>query len=253
MQKQATPGKRAFVTGASYGLGAATALTLARDGYAVGVAEIRLEMLSEVVSKIEAMGGTVVPVALDLRSQESIEKAAGAVIGGLGGLDVLVNNAGVTMRKQALEVTPDDWNSIMSVNLTGTFFMTQQVARHLVAEKRPGCIVNIASTHGVVGFPERIMYGTSKAALMHMSKMLAIEWAKYGIRINCVAPGTVETESRAVMLKDPDHREKMLARIPLGRFPVPEEIGAAVRYLASPEASYITGQTLVVDGGVTIA
>jgi len=253
MAKQATPGKRAFVTGAGYGLGAAAALTLARDGYAVGVSDVRLEMLSETVSKIEGMGGIVAPVELNLRSQESIEKAAKAVIGALGGVDVLLNNAGVTMRKFAVDVTLEDWNSIIGVNLTGTFFMSQQIARHLIAEKRPGCIISIGSTHGLVGFPERIMYGTSKGAIHHMTRMLAIEWAPHGIRVNAIAPGTVETETRAVMLKDPAHRERMLKRIPLGRFPEPAEIGAAVRYLASPEGSYITGHVLVLDGGVTIA
>jgi 2-deoxy-D-gluconate 3-dehydrogenase len=121
-----------------------------------------------------------------------------------------------------------------------------------VGAKRPGCIVNIASTFGVVGIADRAAYGISKAAVSHMSRMLAIEWAEHGIRVNAVAPGTVETESRAPGLADPERRKLTMGRIPLGRFGTAEEIAAAVRYLASPGAAFVTGHTLVVDGGTTV-
>jgi NAD(P)-dependent dehydrogenase (short-subunit alcohol dehydrogenase family) len=247
------PGRRvAFVTGASQGLGAAIAMGLARDGYDVAVSARRAEKLAEVVGQIEAAGARAVPVALDLSSHASIEEAMAAVIDACGPLDVLVNNAGVTLRRPAEEVTPAEWDAVMSVNLTGTFFMSQQMGRHLVASQRTGCVISMASTHGLLGFAQRSAYGISKAAIIHMTKMLAIEWAVHGIRVNAIAPGTVETPSRAAFFAaDPKARNAMLERVPLKKFATPAEVAAAVCYLASPQASYITGQTLVLDGGLT--
>ncbi|MBI4191359.1 MAG: glucose 1-dehydrogenase [Betaproteobacteria bacterium] len=252
MQEQNPTGKRAaFVTGASYGIGAATALALARDGFDVAVSATRVENLSDVVAKLEAVGARVVPVALNLRSLPSMEQATNAVIKALGCLDVLVNNAGIPLRKPALEVTPEQWDAVIQTNVTGTFFMSQKMGRYLIGSGRPGCIINMASTHGVVGLAERSVYGISKAAIIHMTKMLAIEWAEHGVRVNAVAPGTVETPSRAASLADPKTREVMLNRVPLHRFATAEEVAGAVRYLVSPEAAYVTGQTLLVDGGLT--
>jgi len=252
MQQQSTTGKRtAFVTGASYGIGAATALALARNGFDVAVAATRVENLSNVVAQLEATGARVVPVALDLRANSSIEQTMAAVTGAFGNLDVLVNNASVPLRKAATEVTPEEWDAVMQPNLTGTFFMCQQMGRHLIGSGRPGCIINIASTHGIVALAARLVYGVSKAAVMHMTKMLAIEWAQHGIRVNSIAPGTVDTPSRAAFLADPKTREMMLNRVPLHRLGTADEVAAAVCYLASPEAAYITGHTLVMDGGLT--
>ena len=252
MQKQSTTGKRtAFVTGASYGIGAATALALARNGFDVAVAATRVENLSNVVAQLEATGARVVPVALDLRANSSIEQTMAAVTGAFGNLDVLVNNASVPLRKAATEVTPEEWDAVMQPNLTGTFFMCQQMGRHLIGSGRPGCIINMASTHGIVALAERLVYGVSKAAVMHMTRMLAIEWAQHGIRVNSIAPGTVDTPSRAAFLADPETREMMLNRVPLHRLGTADEVAAAVCYLASPEAAYITGHTLVMDGGLT--
>ena len=252
MQKQSPTGKRtAFVTGASYGIGAATALALARNGFDVAVAATRVENLSNVVAQLEATGARVVPVALDLRANSSIEQTMAAVTGAFGNLDVLVNNASVPLRKAATEVTPEEWDAVMQPNLTGTFFICQQMGRHLIGSGRPGCIINMASTHGIVALAERLVYGVSKAAVMHMTKMLAIEWAQHGIRVNSIAPGTVDTPSRAAFLADPKTREMMLHRVPLHRLGTADEVAAAVCYLASPEAAYITGHTLVMDGGLT--
>jgi len=251
MQKQSTGKRTAFVTGASYGIGAATALALARNGFDVAVAATRVENLSNVVAQLEATGARVVPVALDLRANSSIDQTMAAVTGAFGNLDVLVNNAGVTLRKAATEVTPEEWDAVMQPNLTGTFFMCRQMGRHLIGAGRPGCIINMASTHGVIGFAERVAYGVSKAAVMHMTKMLAIEWAQHGIRVNSIAPGTVDTPSRAAFLADPKTREMMLNRVPLHRLATADEVAAAVCYLASPEAAYITGHTLIMDGGLT--
>jgi len=151
-----------------------------------------------------------------------------------------------------VDVTEAEWDEVIDVNLKGTFFVSQQMGHHLIASGRPGCIVSIASTHGVIGLAARSTYGISKAGVSHMTRMLAIEWADHGIRVNAVAPGTVETRSRAaVFAANPQRRELMINRIPLGRFGTTEEMAAAVCYLAGPQAAYITGQTILVDGGLT--
>ena len=252
MQEHKSTGRRtALVTGASQGIGEAIAVALARDGFDVAVSSTRPEKLAGVLAQIEAAGTRVVPVALDVRSQSNIEQAMAAVIDALGHLDVLVNNAGVPLRKSALEVTAAEWDTVIGTNLTGAFFISQQMGRHLIGSGRPGCIISIASTHGVLGVAQRSTYGISKAAMIHMTRMLAIEWAQHGIRVNAIAPGRVDTPSRAGSYSDPKYIESMLNRVPLHRFGTSDEVAAAACYLASPEAAYITGQTLFLDGGLT--
>ena len=241
----------AFVTGASQGIGAATAVALAKDGYDVAVSSTQPGKLDGLLAQLKAAGARAVPVALDVRSQPSIVEAMSAVTSAFGQLDVLVNNAGIPIRKPALELAPADWDAVLRVNLSGAFFMSQQMGRHLVASKRPGCIISIASTHGLVGARDRSVYGIAKAGVMHMTRMLAYEWAEHGIRVNAIAPGRVDTPSRAGSLAEPGYQQAALARIPLKRFATSDEVAAAARYLASPEAAYITGQTLVLDGGLT--
>ena len=243
----------ALVTGASYGIGAATALAFARNGYDVAVTATRVENLSATMRDIESLGARAAALVLDLRSQSSIEHAMAEAVRVFGRVDVLVNNAGVNLRKRAVDFSAAEWNTVMDTNLTGTFFMSQQMGRHLTGNKRAGCIISIASTHGVVGMAERSAYGVSKAAISHMTKMLAVEWAEHGIRVNAVAPGRVDTESpsRAATAADPKYMQAMLNRIPLHRLCTSEEVAAAAWYLASPLAAYITGQTLLLDGGLT--
>jgi 2-deoxy-D-gluconate 3-dehydrogenase len=253
MPAQGSPSRRtAFVTGAAYGIGAASALALARDGCDVAVSELRPDDLAETVEAILAAGARAVPVTLDLRSLSSIERAMAEVLAAVGELDALVNNAGVPLTRPAVEATEAEWDEVIDVNLKGTFFLSQQMGRHLIGSGRPGCIVSIASTHGVIGLAGRSIYGISKAGVSQMTRMLAIEWAGHGIRVNAVAPGTVETRSRAaVFAANPQRRKLMLNRIPLGRFGTAAEMAAAVCYLASPQAAYITGQTILLDGGLT--
>lgn len=241
----------AFVTGASQGIGAAVALGLAQDGFDVAVSSTGLEKLGGVLDGLGAAGVKSLPVHLDVRSQPGIERAMAEVIDAFGRVDVLVNNAAVPLRKAALDVTPAEWETVVDTGLTGTFFMSQQMGRHLVKSGRPGVIVSIASTHGLVGMKNRAIYGIAKAGVMHMTRMLAIEWAEHGIRVNAVAPGRVDTPSRAGTLSEPGYKETAMGRIPLKRFGTVEDVTGAVRYLASPEAAYITGQTLVLDGGLT--
>jgi NAD(P)-dependent dehydrogenase (short-subunit alcohol dehydrogenase family) len=241
----------ALVTGASQGIGAAIAARLAERGYDVAVSSTSPDKLANTVSQVTKAGARAAPVALDVCSRASIAKAMAEVVGAFGQLDVLVNNAGVPLKKPAVDITPEEWDRVLDTNLTGAFFMSQEMARHLLAARRPGCIINIASTHGLVGLPERAAYSIAKGALVHMARVLAVEWAASGIRVNAVVPGRVDTPSRAASLAEPGYRDMALNRVPLRRFATSDEVAAAVCYLASPEAAYVTGQALVLDGGLT--
>jgi NAD(P)-dependent dehydrogenase (short-subunit alcohol dehydrogenase family) len=241
----------ALVTGASTGLGLATALALGRSGYDLAVTDIETAWLAELLGDPELKGRKVVPIALELRSQESISRAMETATQALGSIDVLVNNAGRPLQRPATEVTWDEWNEIIDINLKGAFFLSTAFARHCIQGKRGGAVVSMASTHGMTGLAGRSVYGISKGGIIQMTRMLAIEWAPHNIRVNAVAPATVLTPSRQKILGDPEVKARMLARIPLGRFPTAEEIADAVCYLASDAAASITGQILVLDGGLT--
>ena len=247
--------KVALVTGASYGVGAAIAKALVRDGLDVALTTTRSQNLAAVISEIVAAGGRAIPIELDLRSKESIETAAVKVIEEFGQIDLLVNNAGTNLRRMAVDVTRKEWDDLIATNLTGSFFLTQQVGRHLIARGAAGSIINVSSAHGLVGAVERSTYGITKGALIQMTRMLAIEWADHGIRVNAVAPGRLDTPSpsRAGTGSDSSYMEAMLKRIPLHRLATAEEIAAVVGFLAGASAASITGQTIVVDGGLTAA
>jgi 2-deoxy-D-gluconate 3-dehydrogenase len=247
--------KVAFVTGGAFGIGAAAALALARDGFDVAVSGTRIENVAGTCSKLQALRVRAHPLELDVRSIDSVNAAFASVLEHLGAIDVLVNNAGVPLAKPALDITPEEWENVVATNLNGTFFMTQAFGRYLVEKKREGLVINIGSTHGIVGYAGRAAYGTSKAGVHQMTKMLAIEWAAHGIRVNAVAPGRVDSNSpaRANTSSDPRVLEAARKRVPLDRFCSVEDVAEAVRYLASPGAAYITGHTLVLDGGLTAA
>lgn len=245
----------ALVTGASYGLGAEIAKTLAGDGFDVAVTELDAVDLAETVAAIEACAGArAAALQLDVRSLESIDSAVAETVAQLGRIDVLVSNAGVLIARPALDVTPEDWDEVMSVNARGCFFMAQRVARQMIEAGRGGSIINLASTFTTVGATDVAPYGISKATVGGITRHLAVEWAPHGIRVNAVAPGTVETKLRAArMAANPERREAGLAKIPLGRFGTPRDMAAAVAYLASPAAAYVNGHVLAVDGGMTIS
>ncbi len=245
--------RKALVTGTSTGLGKEIALGFARDGYDVAFADRDAAMLDDVMALSELADINAVPVTLELTSEASIKDGLNAAIEGLGGLDVVVNNAALALIKPVVDVTWDDWDSLVSVNLKGAYFLSARFAEHCMAVDQPGAIVNIASTHGLTGIAGRSVYGVTKGGLIQMTRMLAIEWVEQGIRVNTVAPTTVMTESRQEMLKDPETRTRMLSRIPVGHFPDPSEIAGAVRYLAAAEQVSVTGQVLAVDGGLTAA
>lgn len=245
--------KVALITGASYGVGAATALALAHEGFAIALTATRLPNLNPVLAKIEAAGGRAYAIELDLRAQASIEAAVVETIGALGTIGVLVNNAGANLRRKAVDTTRAEWDDLIATNLTGTFFLTQAVGRHLIARGAGGRIITIGSVHALIGAAERSAYGISKAALIQMTRMLAVEWAEYGICVNAVAPGRLDTASpsRAGTGSDKAYMDAMLKRIPLRRLATVEEVAGTVAFLAGPAAASITGQTIVIDGGLT--
>jgi NAD(P)-dependent dehydrogenase (short-subunit alcohol dehydrogenase family) len=243
--------RRALVTGTSAGLGRAIAVALAREGYDLALTELSAAALKDTLADPAVANRKAIPIALDLRSQDSIKAAFAKATGELGGIDLLVNNAGRALLKPVTDVTDAEWDDVIDTNLKGVFFLSQLFGRDCIARGRPGAIVSIASTHGMTGIAGRSVYGISKAGLIQMTRMLAIEWAPHNIRVNAVAPTTVMTESRQQLLSDPKARANALSRIPSGRFATPEEVAAAVVYLASAAAGSVTGHTLAVDGGLT--
>ena len=245
----------ALITGASYGVGAATALALASDGFDLALTATTVENLDKTLAALSPIGRQVLATNLDLRSQQSIEGATVKALDRFGRIDVLVNNAGINLRRKAADITRDEWNEVMTTNVTGTFFLTQQIGRHFLSRRAAGRIITVTSTAAIVGQSERSAYGISKSALTQMTRMLAIEWAEHGIAVNAVAPGRLLTESpsRAGNAANKDYMEAMLKRIPMHRLATVEEVASAIAFLASPAAASITGQTIVVDGGLTTA
>ncbi len=244
----------ALITGASFGVGRATALALAKQGRDVVVTATRAENLSDTLAALKDTGVRAMGLPLDLNDPEAPEACLAEALDAVGRIDVLVNNAATTQRKPATEVTRADWQSIMAVNLEGTFFLSTAFARHCQQRGQPGSIVNVASTHGLKGSSDLCLYALSKGAIVHLTKLLAIEWAPDNIRVNAVAPGRMLTESpaRASSASDPEFMEKILKRVPLGRVVAPAEVAAAVAFLTGPETPTITGEVLVIDGGQTV-
>ena len=240
-------GKKALVTGAARGLGRAIADGLAECGATVYGTSRDAESARQIS---ERYGTPTLPI--DITETKEIHRFTDSLMEESGGIDLLVNNAGVNVPKPALELTADDWDAVFDTNLKGTFFLTTAVAQHWVDKGIPGVIVNVASQAGIVGIEERAAYGTSKAGLIHLTKILALEWAPAGIRVNAVAPTFVRTELTASTLSRPDWAAELLSRIPIGRFGEPEDIAGAVAFLLSDAASLITGHTLAIDGGYTI-
>jgi len=237
----------ALVTGASRGIGRACALELAKAGAKVALAARQEEKLEEVAAEIRAAGGEAFVVSIDLASQDSIKAGVSRVAKEFGRIDILVNNAGMTKDGLALRMRADDWNLVLQTNLTGAFFCIQQVISPMMRE-RWGRIVNISSVVGEAGNAGQANYVASKAGLIGLTKSLAQELGSRNITVNAVAPGFIDTDMTAV-LKD-EHKVKIVESIPLGRMGTAPDVAAAVRFLCSDEAGYITGNVIDVNGGM---
>lgn len=245
----------ALVTGAGSGIGQAAARALAAAGARVAVTELpdRLERAEATVAEIQAAGGEALPVPLDVRDLASITECVARVADAGGGrLDVLVNNAGINVRQPAFEVTEEAWDLVLDTNLKGLFFAAQAAGRVMRDQDPPGgSIVNVASTMGLVGYYDRTAYCASKAGAVNLSRVLAIEWASHAIRVNAVCPAFVETPLTSALFANEAIKTDILHRTPAGRLVMPEEVAAAIVFLAGPASRMVTGAALTVDGGWT--
>lgn len=244
-------GRIALVTGASRGLGRGFALTLARAGADVAVTSRTRASLAEVVAEIEALGRRSFPVELDVRDPDSIRSAVTAAEAHFGRLDILVNNAGCNVRKPALDVAWEDWNLVVETNLRGPFFVAQAVARGMVA-RGTGRIINIGSVTSVAGYAGLGPYGASRGGIRQLTMSLAADWGPHGVTVNCLAPGWFKTAQNAVMYEDENWVRYLTDKIPLRRPGAKGDLDGALIFLASDASAYVTGQLLLVDGGISV-
>lgn len=241
-------GKTALITGASGGLGKHFAAVLAAHGAKVALAARRKAQLEEVARELGGNGGTLVPVELDVTDAKSVEAAIEATTRALGPIDILINNSGVSSNGPVLEQTEADWDRVLDTNLKGAFLMSTTVARQLTAAKRPGSIINIASVLGFRQASHVTPYAASKAALIQLTKQLALELARYQIRVNAIAPGYVITDINRDFFAT-ETGAQMIKRIPQRRLGTFEDLTGPLLLLASDASKYMTGTVLVVDGG----
>lgn len=245
-------GRLAAVTGASRGLGRAIAIGLAAAGADVAVTDIpsAIGECDSTVQEVEALGRRSLVLPLDVRDPGSSAEAVDAILKAWGGLDIWVNNAGIIIRKPALELSEEDWDAVVDVDLKGVFLGAQAAGRAMV-ERGGGKIVNIASINGMIGSSTRAAYCASKAGAINLTRTLALEWAPHNINVNAVAPTYIDTPLTKRLFEDKEFLQEVLGRTPMRRLGRPEEVAAAAVFLASPASDMITGHTLVVDGGWT--
>lgn len=243
-------GKVAIVTGTSRGLGQYMGRALARAGADLVVTSRNADSLDQFRLEIESLGRRALPLELDVTNQESIMKMVSAAHAHYGKIDVLVNNAGCNVRKRAVDVSWDDWNLVLDTNLRGTFFVAQAVAKTMIPRKY-GRIINIGSVTSVAGYAGLGPYTASRGGVKQLTMSLADDWGVHGITVNCLAPGWFHTAQNDVMYRNAEWVEYLKDRIPLKRPGEPHDLDGAVVFLASDASSYVTGQTLLVDGGIS--
>lgn len=244
-------GQVALVTGTSRGLGQYFARALAKAGADLILTSRNRDSLSPFAGEIEQLGRRVLSLELDVRDPASIQRMAVEAEAAFGQIHILVNNAGCNVRKPALEVTWDDWNLVLDTNLRGSFFVAQAIARGMIAH-RYGRIVNIGSVTSVFGYAGLAPYGASRGGIRQLTMSLADDWGPDGVTVNCLAPGWFKTQQNRVMYEDEAWVAALNQRIPVRRPGLPDDLDGAVVFLASEASRYITGQTLLVDGGITV-
>ena len=245
-------GKVALVTGASSGLGVHFARTLAAAGASVAIAARRADRLASLQAELQSAGAKAVAVELDVQSGDSITAAFAAVEEALGPIDIVVNNAGISIVKPALEMPVEDWDAVVNTNLRGAWLVAQAAGKRWLMAKRPGVIVNIASILGLRTIGQVAPYNASKAGLIHLTRALAMEWARHDIRVNAICPGYIETEMNGDFWKTPAG-QRLIDRIPQRRIGKPEHLDGALLLLASDAGTFMTGSVLTVDGGHTVS
>ena len=243
-------GKVAIVTGTSRGLGQYFARALANAGADLIITSRDEESLGPFKAEIEALGKKALPLALDVRDYDSIQKMAEAAYEAYGQIDILVNNAGCNVRKPAVEISWDDWNLVLDTNLRGSFFVAQAVAKKMIP-RRYGRIINIGSVTTVAGYAGITPYCSSRGGVKQMTMSLADDWGPYGITVNCLAPGWFKTEQTKALYENKGWLDYIIDRIPLKRPGQPNDLDGAVVFLASDASEYMTGQTLLIDGGIS--
>ena len=245
-------GKVALVTGASSGLGVHFARTLAAAGAAVAIAARRADRLASLQAELQSAGAKAVAVELDVQSGDSITAAFTAVEEALGPIDIVINNAGISIVKPALEMPVEDWDAVVNTNLRGAWLVAQTAGKRWLMAKRSGVIVNIASILGLRTIGQVAPYNASKAGLIHLTRALAMEWARHDIRVNAICPGYIETEMNGDFWKTPAG-QRLIDRIPQRRIGKPEHLDGALLLLASDAGTFMTGSVLTVDGGHTVS
>lgn len=243
-------GQVAIVTGTSRGLGQYLARALAKAGADLILTSRTRDSLLKFETEVKSLGRRAMSLELDVRDQASIEQMAAAAQEAFGHVEILVNNAGCNVRKPALDVTWDDWNLILDTNLRGSFFVAQAVARQMIP-RGYGRIINIGSVTSVMGSAGLAPYGASRGGVRQLTMSLADDWGRHGITVNCLAPGWFRTEQNKVLYDNPEWVEYLCDRIPLKRPGQPNDLDGAVVFLASESSRYVTGQTLLVDGGIS--
>jgi len=243
-------GRVAIVTGTSRGLGQVFATALARAGADLVLTSRKRDSLASFENQIRTLGRRAISFDLDVRDHDSIERMVAAADQAFGHIDILVNNAGCNIRKPALDVTWDDWNQILDTNLRGSFFVAQAAARRMIS-RQYGRIINIGSVTSVAGYAGLAPYGASRGGIRQLTMSLSDDWGKHGITVNCLAPGWFRTEQNKILYEDKEWVEYLSDRIPLKRPGRPDDLESAVLFLAAESSRYITGQTLLVDGGIS--